>query len=58
VLQEEEEDNANIMLKRICGPKAEEVTGRGRKLPEELRNLYSSVNIIRMIKSRTMRRDM
>jgi hypothetical protein len=38
------------------GPKRDEVTGGWRKLHnEELRNLYSSISIIRIIKSRRMR---
>jgi hypothetical protein len=42
-----------IMLRRIFGPKRDEVTGGWRKLHnEELHNLYSSPSIIRMIKSR------
>jgi hypothetical protein len=46
----------NRVLRRIFGPKRYEVTGDGRKLHnEELHNLYSSPNIIRMIKSRRMR---
>jgi hypothetical protein len=46
----------NRMLRRIFGPKRVEVTGRRRKLYiEELHNLYSSTNTIRMIKSRRMR---
>jgi hypothetical protein len=46
----------NRVLRRIFGPKRDEVTGDGRKLHnEELHNLYSSPNIIRMIKSRRMR---
>jgi hypothetical protein len=41
---------------RRMGPKRGEVTGRLRKLHnEELHNLYSSLNIIRMIISRRMR---
>jgi hypothetical protein len=41
----------NKVLRRIFGPKREEVTGDWRKLHnEELHNLYSSPNIIRMIK--------
>jgi hypothetical protein len=41
---------------RIFGPKKDEVTGDWRKLHnEELHNLYSSPNIIRMIKPRRMR---
>jgi hypothetical protein len=41
---------------RIFGPKWGEVTGRWRKLHnEDLRNLYSSPSIIRIIKSWRMR---
>jgi hypothetical protein len=41
--------------RRIFGPKRDEVTEDWRKLDnEELRNLYSSPNTIRMIKSRSM----
>jgi hypothetical protein len=41
---------------RIFGPKRDEVTGEWRELHnEELHNVYSSPNIIRMIKSRMMR---
>jgi hypothetical protein len=43
-------------LIRIFAPKRDEVTAEWRKLHnEELHNLYSSPNIIRMIKSRRMR---
>jgi hypothetical protein len=43
----------NRVLRRIFGPKRDEVTGDWRKLHnEELNNFYSSPNIIRMIKSR------
>jgi hypothetical protein len=46
----------NRVLKAIFRPKRDEVTGDCRKLHnEELHNLYSSPNIIRMIKSRRMR---
>jgi hypothetical protein len=46
----------NRVLRRIFGPKRVEVRGRGRKLHnEELRDLYSSSSIIRIIKSRSMR---
>jgi hypothetical protein len=41
----------NRALRRIFGPKREEVTGGWRRLHnEELHNLYSSPNIISMIK--------
>jgi hypothetical protein len=44
------------VLRRIFGPKREELTGGWRKLHnEELHNLYSSPSIIRTIKSRRMR---
>lgn len=40
---------------RIYGPKREELAGGWRKLhKEKLHNLYSSPNVIRMIKSRRM----
>jgi hypothetical protein len=46
----------NRVLRRIFGPKRDHVMGDLRKLHnEELHNLYSSPNIIRMIKSRRMR---
>jgi hypothetical protein len=46
----------NRVLRRILGPRRDEVTGDWRKLHnEELHNLYSSPNIIRLIKSRMMR---
>jgi hypothetical protein len=46
----------NRVLRRIFGPKRDEVTRRWRKLHnEELHNLYSSPSIIRMIMSRRMR---
>jgi hypothetical protein len=46
----------NRVLRRIFGPKRDEVTGGWRKLhSEDLHNLYSSPSIIRMIKSRWMR---
>ena len=46
----------NRVLKRIFGPKRDGVTGEWRKLHnEELNSLYSSPNIVRVIKSRGMR---
>jgi hypothetical protein len=46
----------NRALRRIFGPKRDEVTGEWRKLHnEELHTLYSSPDIIRQIKSRRMR---
>jgi hypothetical protein len=44
----------NRLLRKIFGPKRDEVTGGWRKL-HELRNLYTLPNIIRMIKSRRKR---
>jgi hypothetical protein len=46
----------NRVLRRIFGPKRDEVTGECRKLHnEEVHNLYSSPDIIRQVKSRRMR---
>jgi hypothetical protein len=46
----------NRVLRRIFGPKRDEVTGGWSKLHnEELYNLYSSPDIIRQVKSRRMR---
>jgi hypothetical protein len=43
-------------MRRIFGPKRDEVTGEWRKLhSEELHNLYSSPYIISHVKSRRMR---
>ena len=43
----------NMVLRRIFGPKRDEVTGEWRKLHnEELNDLYCSPNIVRVIKSR------
>jgi hypothetical protein len=43
------------LLRKIFGPKRVEVRGGWRKFHNELHNWHSSPNIIRMIKSRTMR---
>jgi hypothetical protein len=46
----------NRVQRWIFGPKRDEVKGRWRKLHnEKLRDLYSSLNIIRIIKLRRMR---
>jgi hypothetical protein len=46
----------NRVLRRVFGPKRDEVTGEWRKLHnEELRDFYSLPSIIRIIKSRMMR---
>jgi len=46
----------NRVLRRIFGPKKDEVTGEWRKLHnEDLNNLYCSPNIVRVIKSRIKR---
>jgi hypothetical protein len=46
----------NRVLRRIFGPKRDEMTGEWRKLhSEELHNLYLSPDIIRQIKSMRMR---
>ena len=46
----------NTVLMSICGPKRDEVTGEWRRLRnEELNDLYSSLSIGRVSKSRRMR---
>jgi len=46
----------NRVLRRIFGPRRDEVTGEWRRFhKEELNDLYSSPNIVRVIKSRRMR---
>jgi hypothetical protein len=46
----------NRVVRRVFGPKTDEVMGEWRKLHnEELHNLYSSPDIIRQVKSRRMR---
>jgi len=45
----------NRVLRRLFGPKRDEVTGECRKLyKEELRDLYSLPNIVWVVKSRRM----
>ena len=46
----------NMVLRRIFGPRRDEVTGEWRRLHnKELNDLYTSPNIVRVIKSRRMR---
>jgi hypothetical protein len=45
----------NRVLRRTFGLKRDEVTGEWRKLHNELNDLYSLPNLVRMIKSRRMR---
>jgi hypothetical protein len=46
----------NRVLRRIFGPTRDEVTGEWRKLHNgELHNLYSTLEVIRQMKSRIMR---
>jgi len=45
----------NVVLRRIFGPRRDEVTGEWRRLHnKELNDLYTSPNIVRVIKSRRM----
>ena len=47
----------NRVLRRISGPKRDEITRKWRKLHNEVLNdLHPSLNIFRVIKSRRMRR--
>jgi hypothetical protein len=46
----------NRVLTRVFGPKRDEVTGEWRKLQnDELRDVYSLPNIVRVVKSRRIR---
>jgi len=46
----------NRVLRRVFGPKRDEVTGEWRKLNnEDLKDLYSLPSIVRVVKSRSMR---
>jgi len=46
----------NRVLRKLFGPKRDEVTGEWRKLHnEELNDLYSLPNIVRVVKSRQIR---
>ena len=46
----------NMVLRRIFGPRRDEITGERRRLhKEELNDLYSSPNIVRVLKSRRIR---
>jgi len=46
----------NMVLRRIFGPRRDEVMGECRSLQnEELNDLYSTPNTVRVIKSRRMR---
>jgi len=49
-------DQCKVVLRRIFGPRRDEGMGEERRLHnEELNDLYSSPNIVRVIKSRSMR---
>jgi len=45
----------NRMLRRVVGPKRDEVTGKWRKLHNDLCYLYVLPNIVRVVKLRRMR---
>jgi len=45
-----------MVLRRVFGPKRDEITGEWRKLHnEELSDVYSLLNIVRVVKSRRIR---
>jgi hypothetical protein len=48
----------NRVLRRIFGPKREEDGSRRKLHKDELHSLYSSPNIVRVVKSRRMRFDL
>jgi hypothetical protein len=45
----------NRVLRRVFGPKSDEVTVEWKKLHNELNDLYSLSNIVRVVKSRRIR---
>jgi hypothetical protein len=50
------EERRRRVLRKVFGPKRDEVTGKWRKLHnEELNDLYSLPSIVRVVKSRRMR---
>jgi hypothetical protein len=47
---------ANRVMRKICGPRRDEVTGEWRRLyTEELNDMYSSPDIVHVFKSRIIR---
>jgi len=48
--------SANRVMRKMCGPMRDEITGEWRRLyTEELNDMYSSPDIVRVFKSRIMR---
>jgi hypothetical protein len=45
----------NKVLRRICGPKREEVAGGWRRLHNDFHNLYTSPYFIKVTKARRMK---